>query len=389
MWAPSLLAASLVAAGPSGCFGTLQYLSMYDYDPAAQAGWLTLGKTDNMTLLAEGWAKYRIPSLIELSQGAADSLWCSTNKSLRPCGGRGSATFAARLVSFAGAVRPHMKSGACVGVFLGDELMAADGASWEDLSFVADSLRSVMGPKAILYENDAFHQGLIDMPHVPSSLNWFSADGCYGWACPFDSPTGLRTAYEQRQARLFASRVSADAERGVGLAAGGKGGKNAESESIQPQMVRSLPVVGSVCVSRMEIGQRSINFGECEAYTSVEKSIILHNRAAVPLLYKIDKTGRHASFDVMIRSEDRRGCVRPFGSRQVRFVFRPSLAGEYRETLSIHNVQDKDDVQPVTLKAKVKRAEPFLVKAPNLEFGPLLLNKPCHEIRRFVVVNVS
>lgn len=209
MWAPSLLAASLVAAGPSGCFGTLQYLSMYDYDPAAQAGWLTLGKTDNMTLLAEGWAKYRIPSLIELSQGAADSLWCSTNKSLRPCGGRGSATFAARLVSFAGAVRPHMKSGACVGVFLGDELMAADGASWEDLSFVADSLRSVMGPKAILYENDAFHQGLIDMPHVPSSLNWFSADGCYGWACPFDSPTGLRTAYEQHILPKLAQNQSA------------------------------------------------------------------------------------------------------------------------------------------------------------------------------------
>jgi hypothetical protein len=54
---------------------------------------------------------------------------------------------------------------------------AQDGASWDDLSFVADGLRSVLGPAALLYENDAFHQGLLDMPHVPRSLNFFSADG--------------------------------------------------------------------------------------------------------------------------------------------------------------------------------------------------------------------
>ena len=197
----------------------------------------------------------------------------------------------------------------------------------------------------------------------------------------------LRTAYEQRQARLFASRNAASAEAPTNEQK--KQGIKSDGQELQPQMVRSLPVVGSVCVSRMEIGQRSINFGECESYTPVEKSIILHNRAATPLLYKIAKTGRHASFDVLIRAEDRRGCVRPYGSRQVRFVFRPSLAGAYRETLSIHNVQDKEDVQEVTLKAMVKRAEPFLIKAPSLEFGPLLLNKPCHEIRRVTIVNVS
>jgi len=148
----ALLVARSLLAGPSGCDSALRFLSTYDYDPAAQAGWLTLGKTDNLTLLAEGWAKYRIPALIELSQDASDSLWCANNGTLRPCGGRGSATFAARLSSFRAAVRPHMKSGACVGALLGDELMAADGASWDDLSFVADSLRSAMGPEALLYE---------------------------------------------------------------------------------------------------------------------------------------------------------------------------------------------------------------------------------------------
>ena len=117
----------------------------------------------------------------------------------------------------------------------------------------------------------------------------------------------LRTAYEQRQARLFASRNAASAEAPTNEQK--KQGIKSDGQELQPQMVRSLPVVGSVCVSRMEIGQRSINFGECESYTPVEKSIILHNRAATPLLYKIAKTGRHASFDVLIRAEDRRAAA--------------------------------------------------------------------------------
>jgi hypothetical protein len=60
----------------------------------------------------------------------------------------------------------------------------------------ADSLRNVLGPNAYLYENDAFHEGLINMPHVPSSLNFFSADGDYGWL-PFEGPTGIKEAYEE------------------------------------------------------------------------------------------------------------------------------------------------------------------------------------------------
>ena len=210
----------------------------------------------------------------------------------------------------------------------------------------------------------------------------------------------LRTAYEQRQQRLFASRAASEAQQareaeeeadvgGEGRQAAWAARKLEEDVVMEPQLSRQLQVTGSVCVSRMEIGQRSINFGEVENWTAVEKTIILHNRAAVPLLYKVAKTGRHASFDVQIRHEDRRGCVRPYGSRQVRFVFRPSLSGPYREVLTIHNVQDREDVQEVTLKAMVKRAEPFLLKAPPLDFGPSLLGKACHEVKRLVLVNVA
>ena len=78
----------LHAAGAGG--STLRHLSSYDYDPAAQRGWLTLGKTDNLTLLAEGWARYRLPALFELGQNdPSSSLLCFTNgsKPMIPCGG--------------------------------------------------------------------------------------------------------------------------------------------------------------------------------------------------------------------------------------------------------------------------------------------------------------
>ena len=181
-----VLALVLLPARPAG--GKLAYLSSYDYDPAAQHGWLTLGKTDNLTLLLHGWETHRIPALIELGKSGPDDLWCfsgpqNTSNPLIPCGGRGSATFAARLAAFGVAMKPHLESGACAGAFLGDELMAAWDLSWEDLCFVSDGLRQVLGPKALLYENDAFHQGLLDMPRVPPALNFFSADGDCAMHC--------------------------------------------------------------------------------------------------------------------------------------------------------------------------------------------------------------
>jgi hypothetical protein len=99
--------------------------------------------------------------------------------------------------------------------------------------------------------------------------------------------------------------------------------------------------------------------------------------------------GRHASFDVQIRREDRKGSVRPYGSRRVRFLFRPSLAGAFRETLTLQNMQDRSDVQQVTLKAEVKRIDTFQVRAPPLDFAPCACNKPTYDQRRLVLVNTS
>ena len=56
--------------------GELQHLLFYDYDPQAQRSFVTLGKTDNATLLTEGWAQYKLPALLELTKSRSDSLWC-------------------------------------------------------------------------------------------------------------------------------------------------------------------------------------------------------------------------------------------------------------------------------------------------------------------------
>ena len=65
-----------------------------------------------------------------------------------------------------------------------------------------------LGPRALLYENDAFHEGLLTMPHVPRSLNFFSADGDYGFL-PFEGPTGIKAAHEQHILDKLAPNQSA------------------------------------------------------------------------------------------------------------------------------------------------------------------------------------
>ena len=74
----------------------------------------------------------------------------------------------------------------------------------------------------------------------------------------------LRAQHERRLARFFPSQ-----------------------DLPPPQTIRQLPVVAAVRLSAMDIGQRSINFGTCAVRQLREKTILLHNRSAAPLLYKV------------------------------------------------------------------------------------------------------
>jgi hypothetical protein len=158
----------------------------------------------------------------------------------------------------------------------------------------------------------------------------------------------------------------------------------------QPQLTRDLPVIGTACASCMEIGQRSINFGTCEWRQPLEKCIVIHNRSEAQLYYRVVKTGQYASFDVQISKRDRAGCVRPFGVREISFLFKPSLTGPFEETLTVHNVQDERDTQHVLVKAHVVKAAAFHLKAPELDFGPSVANRPQQSPpKRIVLVNLA
>ncbi|KAL1530705.1 hypothetical protein AB1Y20_001604 [Prymnesium parvum] len=189
----------------------------------------------------------------------------------------------------------------------------------------------------------------------------------------------LKKSYEQRLQRFFSEKknqkIGAD--------------KIEQMPFCQPQLTRVLPVLATVCISKMKVAQRFINFGFCEPSQQMQKYIVLHNLSAVPLLYRVAKTGRHASFDVSIQKDDRLGCVRPFGAKKIRFSFRPSLTGSFKETLTVHNVQDAKDVEKVVVKAEVVKTATFHVKAPPLDFGACMLNKPGHVVVRILLINLA
>ena len=51
-------------------------------------------------------------------------------------------------------------------------------------------------------------------------------------------------------------------------------------------------------------------------------------------------------------------------------LFSPSLAGPFRETLTVHNMQDAADRQEIVVKADVRKLVSFHLTAPPLDFGP-------------------
>ncbi len=104
---------------------------------------------------------------------------------------------------------PLLTNGSLLGFFLGDELLW-NGLSFNQLQVYARTMRAIFGPRAILYENEAWSSLLPTMKgagqyvgtlgatpdaqlllHVPVELNWFSVD-LYP---DFFSPGGLVSTY--------------------------------------------------------------------------------------------------------------------------------------------------------------------------------------------------
>ncbi len=149
---------------------------------------------------------------------------------------------------------------------------------------------------------------------------------------------------------------------------------SAQQQIRQTLQVRSLLIRAKAYRSEMFVAQKNINFGRVSVMDFATKSVFVENRASVPLLYSIAKSGSISSGFLQI-PQGGSGIVPSHGSVEIQFVFRPSLSGPFEEMLSIINVCDSNNTQIITIKARVFQPEPFaLVDPPHqLSFGPCLV----------------
>ncbi|KEI41322.1 uncharacterized protein L969DRAFT_92552 [Mixia osmundae IAM 14324] len=151
--------------------------------------------------------------------------------------------------------------------------------------------------------------------------------------------------------------------------------------------VRELMLRTSMCRSILELGQAHINFSTIERGQTKTKVIVLKNRSETPLLYRIRKSGSIASGDIRIDS-GRHGLIAPFSKKEVEFIFKPSMAGQFSELVTIENVEDSDNNQVLSIKAHIKRPATFAVEPSVLDFPSCQLGQ-ISDGKKVTVTNLS
>ncbi|KAL9642212.1 hypothetical protein ABK040_007213 [Willaertia magna] len=151
---------------------------------------------------------------------------------------------------------------------------------------------------------------------------------------------------------------------------------------------RELTVQAKICQSIMEITQKNINFGKILNNEERKKTLTISNASEVPLLFKIKKTGSIASNDIKILDVQSSGVVGPYGSRDVQFLFKPSLPGKFNEILTIENILDETDNTNIIIKANIVNYEKFSLKSNDVNFNDILINQPSLK-KKITVTNMS
>ncbi|OMJ24929.1 hypothetical protein AYI70_g1251 [Smittium culicis] len=146
----------------------------------------------------------------------------------------------------------------------------------------------------------------------------------------------------------------------------------------QPASFSELPlcryfVQASICSSKLDIKQKSINIGTIQQNESAKKFLLIRNPNYIPLLYAIKKTGSISSGDISFR-DYRYGIVRAFDEKKVEFYFKPTLAGNYNEKIFVTNVVDFEQSQIVILKAVVLKTFNFHINELVLDYGTITMN---------------
>jgi len=185
-------------------------------------------------------------------------------------------------------------------------------------------------------------------------------------------------------------KVTGDQAIGAGAADAGQ----VEPYSKQSVPARALLVRAKVVRSEMSIGQKNITFGRINVGGYATNYVTIVNRSSVPLLYSMQKSASITSGFLQVPNQ-RRGIIRPHGSREVMLGLSPALAGKFEETLVVANVQDPTNSQVITIKAKVVRPETFVFDVlgdtgmpDSLDFGTLLVGEKSPAIQ-FSLKNIS
>lgn len=172
----ALVAAGALAAAPTAC--GLEYLGYYGVNVSAQADWLSLGVGAASAVDAYYTASGgRIKGMVRMPE---TGIYDRAARTLAH-------SWKSGLSDFVGAqVAPRMANGSAIGVFLGDELCCHDVSCWHRvLDPLSAQLRALLGPKALLYENEC-GDSIVGLDKIAPDLDWVSVDIYKGYS-PADS----------------------------------------------------------------------------------------------------------------------------------------------------------------------------------------------------------
>jgi len=198
----------LLAVLPAEASQSPPMLSFYDFDPASQAqelqGLVDFGIDLPIDCLLDGYYAHGIPSLFRL--GRFNTTWGDC----WPKTSNGSSLLimhnlpASRIFAEKGLypdweqnvkltvsmLQPLIAAGVIKGVFLGDEQVCGGHQTIEEVSQVAQTLRTLLGPEPILYTNEC---GCPSYP-IPAALSFFSVDI---YATGSQEVADVRSCYEK------------------------------------------------------------------------------------------------------------------------------------------------------------------------------------------------
>eukprot|EP01034_Spumella_vulgaris_P022230 gene22230-28344_t len=129
-----------------------------------------------------------------------------------------------------------------------------------------------------------------------------------------------------------------------------------------PLKSRSMLVRAKAVRCEMIVIQKNISFGRTLVGDKTSRVVTVVNRSSIACLFSISKSGSISSGFLQI-PQGRHGVIPAYSTKHVEFIFRPTLAGTFEETMLIENVLNPRNTQSIVVKAKVSKTDSFILLA--------------------------